>query len=311
MPGIVRSANSSQKGFIIDRHFTDNIVLVDTTMRMYSNLIQKYGQVIAAFFDFPNAFPSVALAWLFLVFDWLGMPEGLINFIHGIYHNVECFIKHCVQVEYMCKVGCGVLQGCPLASILFVMAIEPFSILLNAAVNLRGIVELCADDIAIVLQSWLDHPSVHKDFEFARRAANLHLKPRKCFLIPLSARLTSHLIEIIEDFLRAQIPCWIDFEISSHALYLGIWLGPTAGSMQWTSQINKYIERVNLISSSGISSALATKAYNLKVATTLTYPAQFLLPPPNLIRLEKYAFVKMYKVPYNTFAYHEQFTLQK
>ena len=80
--------------------------------------------------------------------------------------------------------------------------------------------------------------------------------------------------------------------------------------MHWTSQITKYIERVNLISSSGISSALATKAYNLKVATTMSYPAQFLPPPSNLIRLEKYAFVKMYKIPCNTFAYHEQFALQ-
>ena len=113
----------------------------------------------------------------------------------------------------------------------------------------------------------------------------------------MSARLTSNLLEIIKDFLRAHIPAWIDFSISSHALYLGIWLGPTAGSMHWTSQINKYIERVNLISSSGVSSALATKAYNLKVATTLSYPAQFLPPPSNLIRLEKYAFVNMYEVP--------------
>ena len=89
----------------------------------------------------------------------------------------------------MCKVGCGVLQGCPLASVLFVLAIEPFCIMLNSAVNKRGIVELCADDIAIVLQSWFDLPSVHKVFEFARKAANLHLKSRKCFLVPVSARL--------------------------------------------------------------------------------------------------------------------------
>eukprot|EP00973_Karenia_brevis_P045328 6278287-Karenia_brevis.AAC.1 len=209
----------------------------------------------------------------------------------------------------MCKVGCGVLQGCPLASILFVLAVEPFCILLNSAVNNRGIVELCADDIAIVLQSWFDLPSVYKVFEYARRAANLHLKPRKCFLIPLSAPLTANLLEILKDFLRASIPNWIEFSISSHALYLGIWLGPTAGSMQWTSQISKYIERVNLISSSGVSSDLATRAYNLKVANTLSYPAQFLSPPPNLTKLEKYAFVKMYKVPYNTFAHQEQFTL--
>eukprot|EP00973_Karenia_brevis_P021038 2894101-Karenia_brevis.AAC.1 len=75
MPVLIRFANSSQKGSIKDRHFTDNLVLVDMTMRMYSNLINKFGQAIAAFFDFSNAFPSIALAWMFLVFEWLGMPE--------------------------------------------------------------------------------------------------------------------------------------------------------------------------------------------------------------------------------------------
>ena len=211
-------------------------------------------------------------------FKWLGMPAGLINFMHGIYHNVECFIKHCGQIQYMCRVKCGVLQGCPLASLLFVIAIEPFCIMLNSAVSNRGIVELCADDIAIVLQSWFDLPAVYKVFQLAGQAANLHLKPRKCFLIPLASRLTASVIEILKDFLRARIPFWLDFSSSSRALYLGIWLWPSAGAVQWLDQIAKYVDRVNLVSHAGISPALAVRAYNLQVATTLTYPAQFLPP---------------------------------
>eukprot|EP00973_Karenia_brevis_P010096 1366591-Karenia_brevis.AAC.1 len=70
------AANSSQKGFISGRHFTDNLLTIDTTMRVYSNLHQKYGQAVAAFFDFSNAFPSITLQWIFLVIRWLKLPQG-------------------------------------------------------------------------------------------------------------------------------------------------------------------------------------------------------------------------------------------
>ena len=152
---IMQAANSSQKGFISGRHFTDNILSVDTVMRAYSNLNRKYGKSVAAFFDFCNAFPSVALQQIVLFLRWLNLPQGVINSMHTIYHDVDCFIKHAGTLRYMCSVRSGVLQGCPLATELFLFAIEPFCILLNNTVGTQGIVELCADDIAIVLQPWL------------------------------------------------------------------------------------------------------------------------------------------------------------
>ena len=38
---IMQAASASQKGFISGRHFTDNILSVDTVMRVYSNLYKK------------------------------------------------------------------------------------------------------------------------------------------------------------------------------------------------------------------------------------------------------------------------------
>eukprot|EP00973_Karenia_brevis_P046802 6493792-Karenia_brevis.AAC.1 len=72
---------------------------------------------------------------------------------------------------------------------------EPFCCMFSAAMQLKGIVELCADDIAIIFQSWFDFPIVYDIFELARKVAGLTLKPRKCILVPLSAPLTPHLSE--------------------------------------------------------------------------------------------------------------------
>eukprot|EP00973_Karenia_brevis_P019080 2616097-Karenia_brevis.AAC.1 len=308
---IMHAANASQKGFISGRHFTDNILSIDTVMRVYSNLYRKYGKSVAAFFDFCNAFPSVAIQWIFLVLRWLKLPQGVINFIHAIYHDVDCFIKHAGCMRYMCSVRSGVLQGCPLASELFLFSIEPFCILLNNTVHNQGIVELCADDIAIVLQSWLQLHAVHIIFQYAERCAGLKLKLRKCFLIPLAAPLSAHTIEIMRDYIRTRIPDWISFRITSSAEYLGIFLGPDAGCQYWSNQLCKYYQRLNIVGKSGVATSLAVKAYNLKVVPVLSYPLQMLPPPPNINKIEKYAFCKLYKTPYNSVSHSQQFTFSQ
>ena len=64
MPVVQSFASSPQRGFITHRHFADNIVLVDTISRIYSNCHNAYGNAVMAFFDFSNAFPSLSLRWL-------------------------------------------------------------------------------------------------------------------------------------------------------------------------------------------------------------------------------------------------------
>ena len=92
---IMLAANAAQKRFISGRHFTDNILFVDTVMRVYSNLYKRYGKSVAAFFDFSNAFPSVALQWIFLVLRWLRMPRGIRNFFMP--SNTMCNVSSSMQ----------------------------------------------------------------------------------------------------------------------------------------------------------------------------------------------------------------------
>eukprot|EP00973_Karenia_brevis_P084627 11743545-Karenia_brevis.AAC.1 len=59
-------------------------------------------------------------------------------------------------------------------------------------------------------------------------------------------------------------------------------MGPAANTKNWIPQISKLIDRTDLISSSAPPTAIAVGTYNVKAVTVLSYPAQFLPPPPNL-----------------------------
>ena len=120
------------------------------------------------------------------------------------------------------------MQGCPLAAFLFVVAMDPFVQLFNAAIDSMsiGVTWLCADDIAIVLRSWAQLVDVYKIFILARRAAGLTLNISKCFLVPLSAAISPHIISCMRDFLRANTPEWCEFNITNSAEFrslVGAW----------------------------------------------------------------------------------------
>ena len=122
---VAQDACQFQQGFIPGRHFTNNIVAVDTVSRIYSNLAHRYGNSISALFDFGNAFPSVIIQWILLVLQWLKAPHGIICLVRACYHEVYMYIKHAGVAKFMCLVQSGVLQGCPLAALLFVVAMGP------------------------------------------------------------------------------------------------------------------------------------------------------------------------------------------
>eukprot|EP00973_Karenia_brevis_P077689 10796939-Karenia_brevis.AAC.1 len=172
-----------------------------------------------------------------------------------------------------------------------------------------GYVGLCADDVGAVLKSWHSLDILAEIFKLAQDYAGLILNIKKCFLVPVSAPLSIQVVSSLREYLHRYVPSWVSFNISSAAEYLGIWMGPKAGEKQWVQQIDKYLARVNAIAAAEASTLLSTKAYNIKALPVLSYPAQFLPPPPDLRKLEKYAFVKIFRVPYNAVSHDQQFSL--
>ena len=181
----------------------------------------------------------------------------------------------------MCLVQSGVLQGCPLAAMLFVLGIEPFLCKMYDVVihQSLGIVMACADNIAVVLQSIATPPALAEIFLAAERLAGLTLKPVKCFIVPLFAPCTPDTTMYIRDYLVQYRLAWKDFSITATAEYLGVWLGPAAATRNWSAQLGKFCNRINIIASSAPPTCIAVGTYNIKAVTTLSYPAQFLPSP--------------------------------
>ena len=72
--------------------------------------------------------------------------------------------------------------------------------------------------------------------------------------------------------------------ISNVGLYLGFQIGPASGTLQWKAALEKYKNRVDLISKSGLTASLACHRYNSLAVPVLSYIAQLISPPENIKR---------------------------
>ena len=86
-----------------------------------------------------------------MVCESIGVPAGILDFIQSRYNSCRACIVQLSEVRPLFQVLSGVLQGCPLSSTLFTLAIASllwrfFKTIVQG--NL-GTVSACADDIAI------------------------------------------------------------------------------------------------------------------------------------------------------------------
>ena len=88
------------------------------------------------------------------------------------------------------------------------------------------------------------------------------MKPPKGNIVPICAKLSPDVIRRIKGFLEKFIPAWYKFQVLSHAKYLGVMLGPTAGEHSWSAAIQKRQLRSRQIASVGSSPNIAAFLYN-------------------------------------------------
>eukprot|EP00973_Karenia_brevis_P082032 11373761-Karenia_brevis.AAC.1 len=118
--------------------------------------------------------------------------------------------------------GCvnrGVIQGCPTASLLFVLGADPFVTLFDRYVNSPslGVVRFCADDCGAVLRDWQHLLVLFEIFDRAARASGLILSSSKCKLVPLSSRSFDEVSLDLRAWLLGHVPGWSDFGVCQHA----------------------------------------------------------------------------------------------
>ena len=214
--------------------------------------------------------------WMHLVLRILEFPLGFRNLVHGMYFFAAAFAASPVGMQFLYWYGSGVLQGCPLSGSIFAIIMNPFLVHFENKIEIKkkGVVRACADDIGMVLRSVSDLVSAHAVFSRAKRFAGLALKPAKCNLVPLAAQWSDKLSRAIHHRLANMIGEWQAFQVLPCCRYLGFYLGPAAGQMQWASPLSKWASRSELIAATGCPPLAAACLYNSRAVTTLSYVGQ-------------------------------------
>ena len=110
-----------QRGFIGGRSMLANLVDIDEATVTYS---LGSSDVIALFYDFAAAFPSVEHRLLHDYFAALGWPDWLRRMVLNLYHNNFCHISMGDSVFVGFGITRGIRQGCPLSPLLFAAVSE-------------------------------------------------------------------------------------------------------------------------------------------------------------------------------------------
>ena len=214
--------------------------------------------------------------------------------------------------EFMYFMNSGVLQGCPLSGSMFVVAVNPFLLDLEASLcspsPTLGAVGACADDIGAVVWRKRAYRRLARVFSWADRLANLHLKATKCKAIPLWAAMTDDVAAALRDILHDANPDWQSFEITDKCIYLGLWIGPFATcDDQWTTPDLKHHIRTVSISQQGAPVETAVKLYNERAFSTLSYVMQLTDTPWALGQRQRHITARLFRTPCSMLATSDVF----
>eukprot|EP00972_Heterocapsa_arctica_P098694 14563791-Heterocapsa_arctica.AAC.1 len=103
--------------------------------------------------DFGSAFPSIIQQWMLIVFNACKTSRGFIHLISAIHADVSAFARISSVLMHIFDLNSGVIQGCPLASLCFVVAFDPFLNMMSGRLDeiAAGVCRACADDVGMVL----------------------------------------------------------------------------------------------------------------------------------------------------------------
>ena len=194
--------------------------------------------------------------------------------------------------------------GLPPVGTLFAVAINSFLVALRRATGGRHHFAF-ADDIASILKHMRDLEKILELFATFASISGLHIKPKKCFIIPLACDWSDEFVVEIREFLKR---CKIKgirpdhFQIANYCRYLGFCVGPGATlAVNWQAPLEKIQERERgrAIASAGVAPSSGVVLYGVKAFTTLGYVAHLCAPTAAALTVEKKAIQKVLHVTNN------------
>eukprot|EP00923_Selenidium_pygospionis_P041234 GHVN01071423.1.p1 GENE.GHVN01071423.1~~GHVN01071423.1.p1 ORF type:complete len:1184 (-),score=259.63 GHVN01071423.1:146-3523(-) len=188
----------SQKGFLpingVNEHNYTSSFITSQAKRLKRSLYMTY-------YDFADAFGSIPHSLITNALQHLGLPHTFTNSLIDTYTNSTSALKHYANPSLI-REGRGVKQGCPLSSLLFLIALNPLIHKLQTLTTygvrihttpLRLTNSAYADDIKTYAETPTGAITLHNTILSFISWAKLTLNPKKCGYIAVQPSQHSHL----------------------------------------------------------------------------------------------------------------------
>ena len=269
--------NSAQRGFIRGRIMLENVIEVETHSILEAGNADSNAALV--FYDFAAAFPSIARAFIFLVFSAIGLPKHIIRALRALYDSNIHYIRGKRGLMFAFVALAGVRQGCPLSSTIFVIVTDCICNALIWRLGPGSLLRMYADDICISYRDFFLHAArIARTFDVIGQISCLYLNGKKCVIVPVG-KLT---IDFVRAWVKVNVTLWRDFKVCSCAKYLGFLIGPGAGNQDWVRVLDKIRQTSKFIRGLGLPKLFAFSLFQMFGVSQIQFVAQLRVPPKSI-----------------------------
>ena len=127
----------AQVGFNTKRSIHTALDIV-VAVRKAANLDSRLHGAIVLLLDFAKAYDTLQRPYLRSALTWLGFSPHFVSVVAALHHDTTCrFLVNGYRSRRR-DITCGIRHGCPLAPLLFILALDSVYRVLHARADIRG-----------------------------------------------------------------------------------------------------------------------------------------------------------------------------
>ena len=137
-PLLSRAVLPAQVGFVPSRTIHTALDVFAAVKKAASSDEELHCSVVLLL-DFAKACDTLQRPFLLSVLAWMGFCQRFVSVVAALHHNTTCgFIVNGFHSKQR-VVSCGVRQGCPLAPLLFILALDSVYRVLQESTDIRDV----------------------------------------------------------------------------------------------------------------------------------------------------------------------------
>ena len=156
-PALPNLIHPDQKGFVAGRYIGEAIRTTYDTLN-FAKENNRAGLILLI--DFEKAYDSISFLFIQKCLTFYNFSDDIIKWVNILLYNFNAVINHCGNMSERFEIGRGCRQGDPIASYLFILAIEILAHRLRSDEGVQGfkvwetrnLMEIYADDLTIFLK---------------------------------------------------------------------------------------------------------------------------------------------------------------